>query len=180
MATSNEPTILPNGLPAIKRFVTDHDSAGKAVFTQRVGEDLNFKDLQQLPFENASAPAKSVLAYATKEFPTTLKEEADIATYEGFLIKPPGVSIPGGTVLRLLDIPPSAISPMHCTKSLDYAIVLEGKVLAGLDSGEEKLMNRGDILIQRGTNHNWKNASETEWARVVFILMDSEENPLTK
>ena len=180
MSPAEKPALLPHGLPAIKRYITDHDDTGKAIFTTRVDEDLNFKDLQKLPFGNAGAAAKSTLGYATKEFPTTLKGEADIAAYEDFLTDPPGVCIPNGTVLRLLDIPPNTRSPMHRTKSLDYAIVLEGSIIAGLDSGAEKVLRRGDIVIQRGTNHDWMNASDTEWARMAFVLLDSEENPLTK
>lgn len=47
---------------------------------------------------------------------------------------------------------PGLTSPMHRTVSLDYGVVLEGEVYLVLDSGEERLMRRGDISVQRGTN----------------------------
>ena len=71
-------------------------------------------------------------------------------------------------------MPPAALSPMHRTVSLDYGIVLEGEVYLELDSGEKRLMRRGDISIQRGTNHAWRNLSSTEWARMLYVLQESE------
>lgn len=61
---------------------------------------------------------------------------------------------------------------MHRTQSLDYGIVTEGNVVAVFDSGEERLMHRGDVCVQRATMHAWRNPSETEWARMIFILQD--------
>jgi len=46
---------------------------------------------------------------------------------------------------------------MHRTVSLDYGIVLEGDVELVLDSGEKRAMKQGDVAIQRGTNHAWRN-----------------------
>ena len=46
---------------------------------------------------------------------------------------------------------------MHRTVSLDYGVVLEGEVELVLDSGETRLMKRGDVSVQRGTNHAWRN-----------------------
>lgn len=63
---------------------------------------------------------------------------------------------------------------MHRTESLDYGIVTEGSVLALFDSGEEQVMHRGDVMVQRATMHAWKNASETEWARMIFSLQDAK------
>ncbi|MNF15743.1 hypothetical protein D3C80_2184760 [compost metagenome] len=39
-----------------------------------------------------------------------------------------------------------------------------------LDDGEVHL-KRGDIVVQRGTNHAWSNRSE-QMARMVFVLLD--------
>jgi len=35
-------------------------------------------------------------------------------------------------------------------------------------------MKRGDISVQRGTNHAWKNTSDTKWARMLYVLLGSE------
>lgn len=63
----------------------------------------------------------------------------------------------------------------HKTRSLDYAIVLEGEVYAMMDVGETK-MGPGDILIQRGTNHAWSNRSDKA-CRIAFVLIDAEDLP---
>jgi hypothetical protein len=47
---------------------------------------------------------------------------------------------------------------MHRTETVDYAIVLEGEIVAMLDDSET-VLRAGDILIQRGTSHAWANRS---------------------
>lgn len=49
-------------------------------------------------------------------------------------------------------------------------MVLKGAVELVLDSGETKVMQQGDICIQRGTMHAWRNASQTEPARMMYVL----------
>ena len=64
---------------------------------------------------------------------------------------------------------------MHRTQSLDYGIVVSGEVEMALDGGEKRVMRPGDVAVQRGTMHSWRNVSETEWVRMVFVMMQSEE-----
>jgi quercetin dioxygenase-like cupin family protein len=61
---------------------------------------------------------------------------------------------------------------MHVLKSLDYGIVVEGEMEMRLDSGEAKVMKRGDVAFQRAPMPGWKNRSDTEWARMFFVLED--------
>jgi uncharacterized cupin superfamily protein len=56
------------------------------------------------------------------------------------------------------------------TETIDYAILLQGELVATMDEGET-VMRAGDVLIQRGTNHAWANRSK-EIARIAFILID--------
>ncbi|KPI35238.1 uncharacterized protein AB675_3767 [Cyphellophora attinorum] len=152
---SEQPTISPiTGLPNIKRLITDIDSNGKAVFSNIIDENLELKELTLIPFGGKES-ARVAVAYATNSFPTTLKDQTDINVFSEFQAKPPGVFVPNGSVLRYLDFPPGSKSPMHATKSLDYAIVIEGTIIAILDDGQERTMSRGDVLVQRGTNHAW-------------------------
>lgn len=115
------------------------------------------------------------LVYTTSTFPAQLSGEADIKAHEakvgGGGI---GLVVPGGSVCRVVDFGPDNNAMMHRTKSLDYGVVLEGEVEMILDSGEVRKMQRGDIAIQRGTMHAWKNPSKTEWARMMFVLLDCE------
>jgi mannose-6-phosphate isomerase-like protein (cupin superfamily) len=43
---------------------------------------------------------------------------------------------------------------MHKTSTLDYAVVLRGEITLLLDEGEATL-KPGDLVVQRGTNHDW-------------------------
>jgi len=71
-------------------------------------------------------------------------------------------------------MPPGGASPLHRTVSLDYGVVIEGEMVLELDSGETRLLKRGDLAIQRGTMHAWRNASKTDWARMLYFLQESE------
>ena len=61
---------------------------------------------------------------------------------------------------------------MHRTDSVDYIVLLQGEVTAILDLGEVA-MKPFDVLIQRGTNHGWRNDGE-EPALLVAVLVDAE------
>ena len=157
--------VLPNGLPAINRFITDHNDKGEACFSKRNQEELDWQAIGPI--------ANFALGYTTSKFPVQFTNEEDISNYESYLKDKPGITIPGGTVLRFVDMAPGQTSPMHRTVSLDYGVVLEGEVELILDSGETRLMKRGDVAIQRGTNHAWKNTSEG-WCRMMYVLQESE------
>lgn len=46
---------------------------------------------------------------------------------------------------------------LHKTQSIDYLYILQGEVVLRLDSGEEKLVKKGDFTVQRATVHGWNN-----------------------
>jgi len=156
-----------NVLPKISRFITTHDSTGKSIISTAVPEECEMKPL-------GDGAAAFALGYTTRQFPVNLANEGDITTYKSYLDSAPGLVVSGGTVLRYVDVAPAYVSPMHRTVSLDYGIVLEGEMYLVLDSGEERLMKRGDVAIQRGTMHAWRNASQTEWARMVYVLQECQ------
>ncbi|KAH8682851.1 hypothetical protein BGZ60DRAFT_398833 [Tricladium varicosporioides] len=155
-----------NGLRPISRYITDHDPEGKTSISTAVPDVLRWQQL-------ANGDRFS-LAYATEEYPVNLSNNADISIYQKNLKDLPGITIPGGTVLRAVDIAPGNTSPMHRTVSLDYGVVLEGEVELVLDSGVTQLLKRGDITIQRGTNHAWRNPSSTNWARMLYVLQEAQ------
>ncbi|BAE63210.1 unnamed protein product [Aspergillus oryzae RIB40] len=146
----------------LQRFVTTHDDNGQAIFSNRLSEDMPVQNVDQVTFS---------LAYTSEQFPSQLSGDADIASYERRLSSPPGLSISTGTVCRIVDMPPNTISPMHRTVSLDYGVVLEGEVELLLDSGEKRLLKRGDVAVQRATNHAWRNVTPNEgWSRMLYVL----------
>ena len=165
----------PYNLRPLKRFITGLNAHGKAVFLHNIDDNLPIRTLEQLPLENTKELAKVALGYVTTDFPVQLDESKDLKSYEDILTNGlKGIALKNGIVFRILEFPPAATSPLHYTQSIDFGFVLEGSVIAGLDSGETRVMRRGDSCVQRATNHDWKNASQTEWARMLFILCDAE------
>lgn len=153
-------------LPPVHRYITGHDETGTSILLNTVPEKVEFKELPD-------GIAAFGLPYTTSSLPANLSAETDIAAYQQSLIKPPGLIISNGTVVRYVDMPPGVTSPMHRTVSLDYGVVLEGEVeliLEKVDGGEKKVLKRGDLCVQRATLHAWRNVSQTEWARMLYIL----------
>ena len=76
----------------------------------------------------------------------------------------------------MVDTAPNNKMPpfMHRTKSLDYAVIIAGEVELILDSGEVQRLKVGDVVVQRGIMHAWHNPSETQWARMFTVQLDSE------
>ncbi|KAK0620601.1 hypothetical protein B0T14DRAFT_521799 [Immersiella caudata] len=154
---------LSGNLSRPKRFITTHDEEGKAIIDSTLPEDLPFTEV----------PSKVVnlsTCYVTEGFPTVLEDGKDVAVYQQHLADPPGLTVSNGTVIRYVDIRPGAEPLMHRTVSLDYGVVVEGEVELILDSGETRILRRGDMCVQRATMHAWRNVSSTEWARVLFVL----------
>ena len=60
----------------------------------------------------------------------------------------------------------------HRTRSIDYAIVLDGEIDMLLDDSEVHL-KAGDIMVQQGTNHAWVNNSGAP-CRIAFVLIDAD------
>lgn len=66
---------------------------------------------------------------------------------------------------------------MHRTESVDYGIVVHGEIVLVLDDGSRTHLQAGDVVVQRGTDHAWENPSETNPARMAFILLDGAFSP---
>jgi quercetin dioxygenase-like cupin family protein len=62
---------------------------------------------------------------------------------------------------------------MHRTDSIDYAVVLSGEIDMQLDDGTEVHLRAGDVLVQRGTIHNWINRG-TAPCVMAFTLIDAK------
>ena len=48
---------------------------------------------------------------------------------------------------------------MHSTDTIDYAIVVSGEIWMEMDDGAEVHLKQGDVVIQNGTKHAWRNRS---------------------
>ncbi len=173
-------------MKAIRRVVTGHDDDGKAV----VLADGPAPNVRQ-----RSSGIVSILAWATDETPADIAGTADRADRDSGVAPPPA-----GSILRIVDFPPVAAAPAidhatvtremgldadhgapprhaftHRTRSIDYAIVLEGEIDMLLDDSELHL-GPGDIVVQQGTNHAWVNNGAAT-CRIAFVLIDAKEPP---
>lgn len=59
---------------------------------------------------------------------------------------------------------------MHRTKSIDYDIVLDGEIWLELDDDATTHLRAGDIAIQCGTRHAWRNKGDRT-ATMCFVLI---------
>jgi quercetin dioxygenase-like cupin family protein len=158
---------LPN-LPSYKEFITTHDpQTGRAVFSDFFPRDV--------PSPTPNDP-KFTLLYSSDGFPVDMDNGTDIDLYDTNRNSRMALVNPRGSVIRYVDFEPGDSKPvlMHRTISLDYGILMEGELELILDSGEKRMLNRGDVAIQRGTKHAWRNPSPTKWARMLFIMQASE------
>lgn len=169
MTTSrpSNPNQPSTGLPGVTTYITGHDTSGKAIVqSTREGSWQTLAE-NTLGFN---------VVYSTSEFPPSLNDDKDLRTHDELIAsKKLGLVNPKGTVCRMVEFAPETGPLMHRTQSLDYGIVIEGTMEMVLDSGEVKLLYRGDTAIQRGTMHGWRNPSKTEWARMLFVLQDCQE-----
>ncbi|KAM3422132.1 hypothetical protein BST61_g2503 [Cercospora zeina] len=149
---------------------TTHNETGKAIVSDSIPEQPTAQVV-------SNGEASFYLAYTTAEFPVDMNQDKDLAAYQKYASQPPGLVVRGGTVLRYVDMAPGVTSPMHRTVSMDYGVVITGEIELVLDSGATRLMKPGDVCVQRGTMHAWRNTSATSYARMLYVLLPS--TPLT-
>lgn len=61
---------------------------------------------------------------------------------------------------------------MHKTRTLDYVVVLSGELTLVLDEGEVVLKPM-DVVVQRGTNHDWVNRGDVP-AVIAVVMVDAK------
>ncbi|MEO7787588.1 MAG: cupin domain-containing protein [Sphingomicrobium sp.] len=147
-----------NDLPLVRRVVTGHDSDGKAI----VQSDTSF-----IGSPNPAGTAVLTLVWTSTGLPVDIDDPRDGRDREVDLV------LPGGSVIRTVDMMPGTVAPMHRTSSLDYGIVISGSIELVLDDGSATLIEQGGIVIQRGTIHSWRNPSPDVTARMVFVLLEA-------
>jgi quercetin dioxygenase-like cupin family protein len=75
----------------------------------------------------------------------------------------------GGSVFSVLDYPPGMSTFMHATDTLDYVIVLQGKVVLVTETGEVQC-SAGDVIVDRGVLHAWRNDTDAPATIAVINL----------
>jgi quercetin dioxygenase-like cupin family protein len=141
----------------VRRVVTGHDANGKAkVLIDEVAKNV----ISARPGES------SCVFWTTEGFPVSNDGDADAAT------RKVGTTLPGGCVFRVVEFGPGVSPRNHRTDSIDFAVVMKGEIDMELDDGVVHL-KAGDVLVQRGTIHNWVNKG-TEPCQIAFVLVDAK------
>ncbi len=161
----------------VRRIVTG-TRAGKSVVVSD-GPVSNTHDFTSVP------GFQTTLAWQLPAAPAVPDDGIDpVATVSNLL---PGV---GGSSLIIVQFPPDSVmeradfnaqaagaeyaaylpglvdtfdpdgSGMHQTQTVDYDLILAGELWLELDDGEVRHLQAGDIVIQNGTRHAWRNRSQ--------------------
>ena len=144
----------------IRRVVTGHDAQGRA------------KVLIDEQVSNQFSPrpgAEYSVIWSSEGFPVDNDDDADPSR------KKIGTTIENGTVFRIVSFGPGVSPRNHRTDSVDYAVVMSGEIDMQLDDATVHL-KAGDVLVQRGTIHNWVN-NGTVPCVIAFTLVSA--NPVS-
>ncbi len=141
----------------LRRVVTGHDDTGRAV----VSIDEVSKNI------TSSRPGQSAcVVWTTESFPVSNTGDVD----QG--LRKTGTTLNNGTVFRVVEFGPGVAGRVHRTDSVDYATVISGEIDMELDDSVVHL-KAGDVLVQRGTIHNWVNHGK-EPCVIAFVLIDAK------
>jgi mannose-6-phosphate isomerase-like protein (cupin superfamily) len=169
----------------IRRVVTGHDGAGKAVFaSDEMVDGIHPSLMPSSEFHRLWG------ADETPRFPDdgSPRPNPDYFPPVGgfrfgtFTLPPAGTSMPEGTDIGaalaemevLLPGMLSHLEPdnpgMHTTATIDFEVVLSGQVVLELDDGAEVTLEAGDTVVQNGTRHRWHNRGEVPVHIAVFLV----------
>jgi mannose-6-phosphate isomerase-like protein (cupin superfamily) len=140
----------------VRRVVTGHDAQGRAM----VMIDDILPVFSRRPGQSASVVWTSLGGRADNNGET---DEA---------LRKVATSVDEGTVFRIIEYQPGVSPRPHRSVSLDYAVVLSGEIDMQLDDTEVHL-KAGDVLVQRGTIHNFVNRG-TVPCRIAFVLVGAK------
>src|SRR5882757_2505711 len=126
----------------LRRVVTGHDANGRA--------KVLIDEQVQNVFSPRPGAAYSVI-WSTEGHPISNDGDADPSR------NTIPTSIDNGTVFRIVSYGPGVSPRNHRTDSVDYAVVMSGEIDMELDDGVVVKLKASDVLVQRGTIHNWVN-----------------------
>lgn len=144
---------------AIRRIVTGHTENGKAIF-------IIDEEIETIVIPTGDAAMATI--WTTADVPADCNDDTDGR------LRDAGTTLNGGSVIRIVDMLPGASSPMHRTSSIDYGIVMSGSIELELENNVYKTINAGQIIVQRGTIHKWRNPSNLEICRIIFVLTEAK------
>jgi quercetin dioxygenase-like cupin family protein len=142
----------------IRRVVTGHTADGRAI--------VEIDEIAKNVISNRPG-ASSCVVWSTKGFPVDNDGFTD-PTSASFK-----TTVEGGTVFRIVHYAPGVTPRNHRTDSIDYAVVISGAIEMELNDKVVVKLKAGDVLVQRGTIHNWINRG-SEACIVAFVLISAK------
>lgn len=170
----------------VRRVVTGHDAAGKAIVAS---------DTEVDGFRPALSPGSEFHTLWGGDEPPHFPDDGSMAPLTTWF--PPV----GGFRFAMFTVPPHAdatsappddleralaefdenlpgltgyMEPdapgMHTTDTIDFEVVLDGEIWLELDDGVEVHLRPGDTVVQNGTRHAWRNRGTVPCRLAVFIV----------
>lgn len=187
-----------NGTASKKKELSkrgEKPSAYRRVVTGNVkGKSVVQSDESLLAYEFNSVPGyEHTLIWVNPATPDLSKEQK-FDRYPDSVV--PG---PGGTSLHFVTFPPDSVFAdpsfdahaaqkealvrlrgladhfekedpgMHKTNTVDYSVVYDGEIWLELDDGETLHLRRGDVVVQNGTRHAWRNKGAKPVTMLFFL-----------
>jgi quercetin dioxygenase-like cupin family protein len=138
----------------VRRVITGHDDRGRAV--------VKIDEVATHTFVGRPG-ATGLNVWTTQGFPV----DNDGAEDAG--LRKAGTTLENGTIFRVLEFAPGLAARNHRTDSIDYIVVLSGEIDMELDDSTVHL-RAGDVMVQRGTIHNWVNNGTAPCVLAVILI----------
>ena len=139
----------------VRRVITGHDANGKAV--------VSIDELATHLFQGRPG-ATGCNVWTTEGFPVNNDGNEDAGQRKGVT-----TTIANGTIFRILEFAPGLAPRNHRTDSIDYIVCMSGEIDMELDDTTVRL-KAGDVMVQRGTIHNWINRGTEPCVLAVILI----------
>jgi quercetin dioxygenase-like cupin family protein len=138
----------------MRRVITGHDAAGRAI--------VQIDGIVENSFEGR--PGATVYpVWSSEGFPVNNDSQVDAG------LRKTGTTLPNGTIFRVIEFAPGVAPRDHRTDSIDYGVVLSGEIDMELHDSSVHL-KAGDVLVQRGTIHNWINRGTAPCVIAIVLI----------
>jgi len=124
-----------------RRVVTGHDTSGRPVV---LFDAIAANVISQRPLQ------ERCLLWTTDSLPADLDRSEDMAGR-----KDVGIGLEDGSVFGIVTLQPGIAPKPHRSDTIDYIVILSGRIAMELDEATRIELGPHDTLVQRGTMHNW-------------------------
>jgi len=138
----------------VRRVITGHDDNGRAtVLIDEVATHV----------VSGRAGATSCNIWTTEGFPANNDGASDAG------LRSVATTLANGTIFRIIEFAPGLAPRNHRTDSIDYIVIISGEIDMQLD-GSVVHLKAGDVMVQRGTIHNWINRGTQPCVLAVILI----------